>query len=163
MASTSGNYLGYAAAGVAGTSAIVAQATSTTAPDVSGGAMLLGAGSIIAAAAPHLITLANRFFDDRKDERATKALEVANKLARANLRLEELEKLAATAPALEATAREIEVRYIESQEELADLRELIAGLITPVAENQDDLRKVVEGWKTPQPPPLIQRTLGLGS
>jgi hypothetical protein len=47
-----------------------------------------------------------------------------------------------------------EALHMNDQTEIAELREIIANALPPISDNQEDLRKVVENWKEPQPPIL---------
>jgi hypothetical protein len=137
----------YVASGVAMGSAVVAQSVQENSPPLATGAVALGAASIIAAAGPHLMALAHRWFDDRQHARSTNVVTLVNKVA-------ELERLAFAAEALKDKAAVMAARYEESQSELEELRQIITGLIPPIVENQEDLRKIATGWKHPGPPKL---------
>ena len=144
----------YTAGGIALASAVVAQNTQDSAPPVATGAMALGLASLVAAAGPHLMAAFKLWIEDRRDARSANTVEVVNRLRWADARLAHLEKIASSAEELQDKAREVEIRYAESQDQLEELREIIAGLIPPVAENQADLRKIAEGWPSSTPPSL---------
>jgi uncharacterized coiled-coil protein SlyX len=142
------------AGGVGLCSAVVAQVAQDSNPPVATGAMALGFASVVAAAGPHLIGSLKEWMADRRHAREMAVVDLANRYAADHARVLQLERLAATAPALEAKAREIEARYAESQEELDELRRVITDLIQPVSENQDDLRRIAATWQTSTPPAL---------
>lgn len=134
--------------------AVVAQVAVDAAPDLSHGAIYLGAASVIAAAGPHLLAVVNRVFDDRKHARETNFLDVLNQLKRDAARLEHLEVIAETAEELKSVARETEARYVESQARIAWLEDYVATLTPAVAENQQDIQALAKSWTSGEAPPL---------
>jgi hypothetical protein len=112
---------------VAFAAAVVAQLANTDDdPKISGGALLIGAGAVITAVGAQLLPAIKMWFEDRKDRR---------------------EK--------DAKAKEYEIRYLEGQQRMARLEEMIAGVMPVARENQRNLAMIVENWNRPLPPPAV--------
>lgn len=158
MAIVSAKVSGYGAGGLGLVSAVIAQATQESHPPVATGAMALGFASIIAAAGPHLMSAFKMWIEDRRDERATSLIEIVNLYNRDHARLRQLEQIAAKSDELKAITRMTETRLVEARDRIDWLEEYVAHLLPAIVDNQVDLGRVSEGWKSANPPSLKAAT-----